>query len=65
MKHRFSNKVSSLQSDVGELHLKKADVLSKNKIESEKTELELRTLTEEYTKNKIVLDQLEERLREL
>ena len=27
-------------------------------------ELELRTLTEEYTKNKIVLDQLEERLRE-
>lgn len=58
-----SYKVSSLQSEVEELHLKKADALSKNKIELEKTELELQTLTEEYTKNKIVLDQLEERLR--
>jgi len=56
-------KVSSIESDILELQQKKTDVLSKNTTEMEETELELRKLTEEYSKNKSVLDQLEQRLQ--
>lgn len=55
-------KVSSLEREIQELQLRKADVLSKNDVEMEETALELRKLTEEYSKNKTVLDQLEQRL---
>jgi hypothetical protein len=70
LKQRIANnikihnyKVSSLESEVLELQQKKTDVLSKNTTEMEETELELRKLTEEYSKNKSVLDQLEQRLQ--
>ena len=57
-------KMSSLQVEIVELRKKRADILNKNTAEMEKTELELRMLTEEYSKNKCILDQLEERLKD-
>ena len=57
-------KMTALEAEIAELRKKKADVLSKNTAEMEKTELELRMLTEEYSKNKCVLDQLEQRLKD-
>ena len=70
LKQRIANdikihnyKVSSLESNILELQQKKSDVLSKNTTEMEETELELRKLTEEYSKNKCVLDQLDQRLQ--
>lgn len=56
-------KVTSLEREIQELHQKKTHALSKNAIEMEETELELQKLTDEYEKNKVVLDQLEQRLK--
>lgn len=57
-------KVSLLETEITKLRQKKADVLIKNASEMEKTKLELRKLTDEYTKNKCVLGKLEQRLEE-
>ena len=56
------HKVSHLEKEILELQQKKADVISKTSAEMAKTESELQRLTDEYTKNKVVLDQLEQRL---
>eukprot|EP00574_Skeletonema_japonicum_P009126 CAMPEP_0201718002 /NCGR_PEP_ID=MMETSP0593-20130828/3607_1 /ASSEMBLY_ACC=CAM_ASM_000672 /TAXON_ID=267983 /ORGANISM="Skeletonema japonicum, Strain CCMP2506" /LENGTH=235 /DNA_ID=CAMNT_0048208181 /DNA_START=48 /DNA_END=755 /DNA_ORIENTATION=+ len=56
-------KMEELESEIKDLHQEKADVLNKNTTEMEETELELQKLTDDYSKNKVVLDKLEQRLK--